>query len=149
MLGACLISWRSAFAADASSIEPQDQILRVIPTVRAIRSAGRRRGLVDPQMLSSDAACSRCGTIPRALLTVQRMAFSDREASRICGLRSGNHPRELFRDRPFTAQRMTRHVLPGVFQELTGGPVLVNTSFNARGELIVRTRKMHCVHGND
>ena len=137
---------------DAGDDEPEDQVPRELPAVRPGRPAGTRRRVVRPATRARRArTCCwspRCGEDRR---DADRPADAADDAGRPGSAQPrqrralddpGRHPRRLSAraSRRWTSERNPRfHRLLEAFDRLTGCPVLVNTSFNVRGEPIVCT----------
>ena len=84
----------------------------------------------------------------------KKVAVRDRQAERAAVRHPGRHPCRLFGAHPDRACRDTNpryHALISAFKARTGCPVLVNTSFNVRGEPIVCTPEdaFRCFMGSD
>ena len=135
---------RRAVAEDAVGDEPEDQVPRIVPAVRAggaararramvrarrrqpVHAAGRRRAAVAPAA-GAGRRPRRCGAssklnVPRS--TIPAVTHVDYSA-RIQTVRRETNP--LYYD------------IIEAFYRRTGCPVIVNTSFNVRGEPIVCT----------
>ena len=134
---------RRAVAEDAVGDEPQDQVPRVIPALRAIGAARARGRVVRAGRGQSLHAARRGGQA--------RQADTDaRRSSALTGIDLLNVPKSTvpaITHVDYSARIQT--VRPEVhgfyydvidaFYRLTGCPVIVNTSFNVRGEPIVCT----------
>ena len=135
---------RRALAEDAVGDEPQDQVPRVVPAVRAGGAARARR----TSGSSSTATARTCCWSP----TCSRRGGCRRrtDAQTLWGIDKLNVPRSTvpavthvdYSARVQTVRRETNPLYYDIieaFYRRTGCPVIVNTSFNVRGEPIVCT----------
>ena len=143
---------RSALAEDAGDDEPEDQVPRELPAVRAGRAARARRtsGSSSTRRTRARTCCSsrRCSTSIACRSTDEQRATMANDPdlrNRVNMPRSddpGRDARRLQRaaaDRGRRPQPAAARGCCEAFHERTGCPVLVNTSFNVRGEPIVCT----------
>ena len=140
---------RSPVAGDAGHDEPQDQVPRELPAVRAGGAAGARRRVVRPRAGPGKPlhAAGRAGRSserrtpidPEALQTMQH----DPDLRRRVNVVRSEVPAVTHVDYSARLQTVDEvrnprfYRLIEAFDRLTGCPVLVNTSFNVRGEPIV------------
>ena len=137
---------RPALARDAVDHEPQDQVPRVVPAVRAGGARGpgeqvlrHRTGIESPYMLLV------------ADVRPELRVDDDRDHERGADLRTwvnevrSRIPAVTHVDYSARLQTVARdtspefHAIIEAFDRLTGCPVVINTSFNVRGEPIVCT----------
>ena len=156
---------RPAVAEDAGDDEPQDQVPRDLPAVRAVRAAGARR---TSGSRSSRGRRARTCCWSRRCCDEHRVPDHRRRSARrwrtIPDLRNrvnvaavddpGRHARRLQRAGADGRRRRATRDWPALlraFERRTGCPVLVNTSFNVRGEPIVCTPEdaYRCFLGTD
>ncbi len=135
---------RSAQPADAGADEPQDQVPRGLPAVRAERAARAGERLVRAGLRLALHAAGGAGEEGAADPDDRRgSSGSGASTSSTCrGRTSRPSPTSTTRraSRPCIAETNPDYYdLIEAFEALTGCAVLVNTSFNVRGEPIVCT----------
>ena len=135
---------RRAEPGNAVDHESQDQVPRVLPPVRALRAAGGRGGVLRdpaaggqslhaPRGRRAGAEATRRAGEFRSLCRASTSSRPNAASSRPS--RTWTTPRGF---RRWTPQRHPRlHKLIAAFKQRTGCPVIINTSFNIRGEPIV------------
>jgi carbamoyltransferase len=140
---------------DAKAPEPEGQVPGVIPAFRAVGAAGGCRDWFD---LDTDSPYMQ---LVADVSAKHRIAMT-REQQSLFGIDRLNVPRSSipavthvdYSARVQTVHRETNpryHALLERFKALTGCPVVVNTSFNVRGEPIVCTPEdaFRCFMGTD
>ena len=135
---------RRAVAEDAVGDEPEDQVPRVVPAVRAGRAARARRTTGSSSTRDSPYMLLVADVLPSRRLPVPESART------LWGIDKLNVPRSTmpaithvdYSARIQTVRRDTNPLYYDIidaFYRRTGCPVIVNTSFNVRGEPIVCT----------
>ena len=138
---------RRAQREDAVGDEPEDQVPRVVPAVRPVRACARRS--------TSTSRCGPARTAPTCCWSrrcARRLrtelgagydkAFGIDKLNFTRSTHAGDHARRLLGPRADGRPRSGNplfHQLLTQFYEKTGCPVIINTSFNVRGEPIVCT----------
>ena len=130
------------------------QVPGIVPAVRAIGAARGGRRLVRAGRRQPVHAAGRRRRAAPAPADERGRArpVRHRQAERGPLADPGGHPRRLLGPRPDRACRYQfAHALLEAFRARTGCPVLVNTSFNVRGEPIVCTPEdaFHCFMGTE
>ena len=146
---------RRALALDAEDAEPQGQVPRIVPALRAGGAARGRRQVFrhqDRQPLHADGGAGERGSPPRHERG-RGGAVRHRQAERAALRHPGGDPRRLLGAHPDRAQG-NQPGLPrpvSAFKAKTGYSVVVNTSFNVRGEPIVCTPEdaFRCFMGSE
>ena len=140
---------RPALAADAGDDEPEDQVPRELPPVRPVRAARARPRVVrhaagrgEPVHAAGRPGAGRAPRAARRTRTRGRWRDDpDLRAARQRRPQRRSRPSRTSTTapacRPSTSGTAAFHRLLQAFHEQTGCPVLVNTSFNVRGEPIV------------
>ena len=141
---------------DAVGDEPEDQVPRVVPALRADRAArARQRVLRDATTRPTAPTCCWCADVaedkrlPASRTTARSGSTSSRSSARRCP--AITHVDYSARVQTVDPERHPRlHRLMTRFDERTGCPVMINTSFNVRGEPIVCTPggRLPLLHGH-